>query len=283
MRILLMLMTLFVIGTFSVHAEPFISEKVENIDLKLKEDEAAVSFLGLTKGEAILLQGPNDKNILVNAGGKGSKAELEAWLSLYGVKEISALILTNNGQEQSFDKLNQLIAKYNIKEIITTREISNQLTGNLEQIKQISILPWGSGAKKEILPQMTAEVQFSGHEKEEGMDLTLQFFKHTIFLMSSCSHQSEQILLKKNLKDVNIFKLPLYTKEDSLSGKLIEYLNPQIAILFTEEKQKLDRDILDDLHDTWSEIYLTKKQAATTIKLTKTNYEVITIPIIPEE
>ncbi|WHY84420.1 ATP-dependent DNA helicase [Neobacillus novalis] len=283
MRILLLLMTIFVTGTFSVQAEPFISEKVENIDLKLKEDEAAVSFLGFTKGEAILLQGPNDKNILVNAGGKGTKAELEAWLSLYGVKEISALFLTNNGQELSFDKLNQLIAKYNIKEIITTREISNQLTGNLEQIKQISILPWGSGAKKEILPQMTAEVQFSGHEQDEGMDLTLQFFKHTIFLMSSFSHQSEQILLKKNLKDVNIFKLPHYTREDSLSGKLIEYLNPQISILFAEEKQKLDRDILDDLHDTWSEIYLTKKQAATTIKLTKTNYEVITIPIMPEE
>ncbi|ETI66627.1 ComEC/Rec2 family competence protein [Neobacillus vireti] len=283
MRILLILMTLFVTGTFSVQAEPFIANKVENIDLNLREDEAAVSFLGLANGEAILLQGPNDKNILVNAGGKGTKAELEAWLGLYGVNKIEALILTNNGQEGTLNNLNQLIAKYNIQEIITTSDISKQLAGRLEQAKRISIVSWETGAKKEILPQMTAEVQFSGNEQDEGMDLTLQFLKHTIFLMSSFSKQAEQIILKKNLKDVNIFKLPNHHKEDTLSGKLIELLNPQIAILFAEEKQKLDRDILDDLHNTWSEIHVTKKHSAITIKFTKTNYEVITIPTVPEK
>ncbi|MFF2449979.1 ATP-dependent DNA helicase [Neobacillus sp. NPDC058068] len=283
MRILLIFMTLFVTGTFSVQAEPFISTKVENIDLNLREDEAAVSFFGLTNGESILLQGPDDKNILVNAGGKGTKAELEAWLGLYGVNEIEALILTNNGQERTLNNLNQLIEKYNIKEIITTPDISKQLTGSLEQAKRISIVSWETGAKKEILPQMMAEVQFSGNEQDEGMDLTLQFLKHTIFLMSSFSQQAEQILLKKNLKDVNILKLPNHQKEDSLSGKLIELLNPQIAILFAEEKQKLDRHILDDLHDTWSEIYVTKQHSAITIKFTKTNYEVITIPTVSEK
>lgn len=283
MRILLFLFSIFISSTFSVKAEPYISSKVENIDLKLSVDEAAVSFLGLSTGESILVQGPNGNNILVNAGGKGTKAELEGWLSLYGVKEIAALILTNSPQEISFMKINELISKYNIKEIITTPEFSKQLTKKLEQTNRISVVSWKMGTKKEILPQLISEVQFVGHEQNEGMDLKLQFFNHNIFLMTSFSQQAERILLRKNLKDVNIFKLPNSAKEDSLSGKLIEFLNPQIAILFAAEKRKFDGDILHDLYETWSEVYFTNKNSTVTVKFTETNYEVITIPIVKEE
>lgn len=283
MRIFLILLAIFISNTISINAAPVITSKVEKINLKLMEDEAAVSFLALSTGEATLVQGPHGKNILVNAGGKGTKAELEGWLNLYGVKEISALILTNDGQEVAFNTINRLISKYNIKEILTTTELSAHLTKNLGQEKQIAIVAWDQGTRQEILPQLTAEVQFAGYGSDEGMDLKLKFFKHTIFLMTSSSHRAEEILLKKDLKNVSIFKLPNCATEDSLSRKVIEFVNPQIAIFFASARQKLDRDILHDLQDAWSEVYFTKKHGTVTIKLTDENYEVITIPIEADE
>ncbi|MBO0958182.1 hypothetical protein J1P26_00430 [Neobacillus sp. MM2021_6] len=278
MKILFMILSLFIPSTFIAKAETAISSNIENIDLKLKEHEAAVTFLDLSIGEATLIQGPNSKNILINVGGKGTKAELASWLSLYNVKEISALFLTNDGQDLSYNTLNQLIAEYNIKEIMTTPELSKQLEENINRSLAITIVALEEGIKKEILPEMTAGVQFVGNEENEGMDLLLNFYQHNIFLMTSFSQRAEQTLLKKALKDVNVFKIPNNNKEVSFSDEFIAHLNPQISILFSPRRHEQQADILHELHGIWSEVYFTKKHGTVSIKFTKTNYEVITIP-----
>jgi competence protein ComEC len=279
MRTLLILLALFIPCTLMKAEEP-IDNQVENIDLHLNDHEAVVTFLGLSEGEAVLLQAANGKNILINMGGKGTRAELEEGLSLYDVKEISTLFLTND--DVSLDKIKQLISSYKIKEIITTSEISAQLTNELKTINHIPILAWGAGTKKEILPDMTAEVEFVGEESNEGMDLKLQFFNHTIFLMSSNSPRAEQVLMKKNLRNVNVFKIPNCSMEGPLSEQLIQYLNPEISILF-EGNNGMDTKTLRDLNEIWSEVYSTKKHGTVTVKFTENNYEVIRIPVKLDE
>lgn len=259
------------------------SKNIENIDLNIKDHEVAVTFLGLSEGEATLIQGVNDENILVNAGGKETVAELEGWLYLYDVKKISKLILTKNEQELTEKQFNRLISKYHVSEIITTPELSAQIINILGTANKPAVASWKEGTKKSILPEMTAVVQFMGKDDNEGMDLTLEFFNHRIFLMTSFTPRAEERLLTKNLENINVFKIPKYAMEDSLSEKLIEYLNPQISILFASEEEKHDPEILVDLHETWSEIYSTKKHGTITVKFTDSNYEVITIPIEANE
>ncbi|NHC39126.1 hypothetical protein G6549_04045 [Bacillus sp. MM2020_1] len=282
MRTLLLLLSIFIQSTLLVEAAKTTSN-IENIDLNIRDHELAVTFLGLTEGEATLIQGPSGENILVNAGGKETDAELEGWLNLYDVKEISKLILTSNGQELSDKLINRLITKFNIEEIITTRELSAQISKKLNLTNKPAVISWDQGTKEKILPEVTAVVQFVGNEPNEGMDFTLDFFNHRIFLMTSFTQRAEETLLKKNLENINVFKIPNYAAEDSLSEKLIQYLNPQISILFPPEREQHDPDILIDLHETWSEIYSTKKHGTVTIKFTDSNYEVITIPIEEEE
>ena len=278
MRTLLLLLSIFIQSTLLVEAAKPTSN-IENIDLNIRDHELAVTFLGLTEGEATLIQGSSGENILVNTGGKETDAELEGWLNLYDVKEISKLILTSNEHELSDKLINRLITKFSIKEIITTREISAQLSKKLNVTNKPAVISWEQGTKEKILPEVTAVVQFVGNEPNEGMDFTLNFFNHQIFLMTSFTQRAEETLLKKNLENINVFKIPNYAAEDSLSEKLIQYLNPQISILFPPEAEQHDPDILIDLHETWSEIYSTKKHGTVTIKFTDSNYEVITIPI----
>ncbi|MCL6571631.1 MAG: hypothetical protein K6T88_08090 [Bacillus sp. (in: Bacteria)] len=283
MKAMLILLSIFIPNAFMVEASQFISSSIENIDLNINDHEVAVTFLGLSAGESTLIQGPNDENILVNVGGKGTKAELQGWLSLYDVKEISTLILTNDRQVLPYKKINQLISKYNIKEIITTPELSIHLTKELDPTYKISVVSWEVGTKMMILPELTARVEFIGNGPNEGMDIMLQFFKHRIFLMTSFSPRAEQILLEKKLNDVNVFKLPNINKEESLSEKLLQYINPQISILFSAEEYYPDLEIIQDLHNIWSEVYFTKRHGTITIKFTDSNYEVITIPSEEEE
>lgn len=283
MRVFLIIFAVFFQTAAVINAEQPISTNIENIDLNIKEHEIAFTFLGLSAGEAVLIQGPNHENILVNIGGKDTEAELEGWLYLYDVKEISKIILTNDYPEPAFQQINQLISKYKVKEIITTPKLAGDITKNLSAGSQISVSAWGVGTKKEILPELTAEVQFLGSMRNEGLDFTLDFYNHRIFLMSSFSQRAEQMLLKRNLEDLNVFKIPNSAKEDSLSEKLIEYFNPQISILFADDEEQPDPEILDNLHDIWSEVYFTKKHGTVTIKFNDSNYEVFTIPAEDEE
>ncbi|MFL6559868.1 MAG: hypothetical protein ACJ8MO_27615 [Bacillus sp. (in: firmicutes)] len=283
MRTLLILLSIFFQTACIAEASESISNNISNIDLNIKDHEVAVTFLGLSAGEATLIQGPNGENILVDAGGKDTVTELEEWLYLYDVKQISKLILTNDKQELTTKQLNRLVTNYSIKEIITTPDIKTELTKTLDFTNKAAVASWTEGRKDTILPEMTAVVQFVGNRQDEGMDLTLEFFKHRIFLMSSFTPRAEEMLLKKNLENINVLKIPNCAKEDSLSKKLIQYLNPQISILFAAEKDEPDGDILIDLHEIWSEVYFTKKHGTVTIKFTDSNYEVLTIPVESDE
>jgi competence protein ComEC len=283
MRSLLLLLAIFIQTTVIAEASTSNVNNIENIDLNIKDHEVAVTFLGLSAGESTLIQGPNGENILVNAGGKETESELEGWLYLYDVKEISKLILTNDEQVPSYKHINRLLTKYGIKEIITTPDLKDHLTKDLNLTSKAAVISWGEGTKETILPEMTAEVQFVGNKPNEGMDFTLQFFNHRIFLMTSFTPLAEETLLKKNLENINVFKIPNCAKEDSLSEKLIQYLNPQISILFAAEEDEPDPDILVDIHETWSEVYFTKRHGTVTIKFTDSTYEVLTIPVKSEE
>jgi competence protein ComEC len=278
MRTLLLLLSFLFIGTSFVQAAPSVSNNVENIDLNLKDHEMAITFIGLSTGEATLILGPNKEAVLINIGREDTATELEEWLTLYDVKKLQTLILTEDGSNLSIHQINQLIDTYDIEEIITTPKIAKQLLKQVSLASNPRVIVWGEGERKSLLPDLTAEVQFVGNEQNEGLDVLLSFFKHRIFIMSSFSSRAEDVLLKKNLEDIHVFKVPNSTKNDSVSRKLIDFLNPQIAVLFTPEEEHPDSDILHHLHDSWAEVYFTKRHGTVTLKFTETKYEIFKIP-----
>lgn len=283
MRLLLILLAIFFPVASAAAESPTIPSKVENIDLNIKENEMVVTFIGLTSGEATILQGPDNETILVNTGREDTAEELEGWLRLYDVKKVGTLILSSDGSDLSFSHINDLITKYQIKKIITTPKLAALVSNQLNHQNLVPVLTWNEGTTETLLPELTAEVQFAGSDGKEGLDFVLRFFKHRVFLMSSISDRAQKELFNKNLQNINVFKIPNCTKEDSLSKDLIEYLNPQISVLFTPEEEHPDPELLHNLHATWSEVYSTKRHGSVTLKFTESKYEVFTIPVETEE
>ncbi|OLS40264.1 hypothetical protein [Bacillus sp. MRMR6] len=275
MRILIIAVIFFQL-TASGWASSTTTKNIENINLNLKDHEMAVTFFGLSNGEVTLIQGPNGENILVNVGGKDTLDELKKLLTLYKIQQIQSIIMTKS-DNLTFDSINQIISSYNVKEIFTTPQSLTQLNGSMSIGNEVKIAAWEAGMKSELFPDLSIEVLFSGDGKNEGLDFTLNFLKHRLFLMNSSSHRAEEILLNnKNLVNINIFKIPNWAKEDSISERFIQYINPQISILFESENHQPDPDIINDLQDTWSEILFTKKHGTITVKFTEANYEVFT-------
>jgi competence protein ComEC len=255
------------------YESPSAPVEVEGVDVNLKRNELAFTFLAISDGEAALIQHANGENILVNTGGKGTLKEIDRLLALFHVKQLSTIILTaSTGQEN----LDPLIQKYNVRRIFTGKA-GNQVLSEPSIPTEVKVQSWKQGDLLKLLPGLTAEVIFDGEEENEGTDISFQFFHHQIFYISSASHNSEQAFLNEPLRNVNIVKLPLFAAKGSFSDLLIEHLDPQLAIIFKSSSTKPDPDLVEMLHEAWIDVYFTKQHGTVTIKLTESTYDVITI------
>jgi competence protein ComEC len=255
------------------YESPSAPVEVEGVDVNLKRNELAFTFLAISDGEAALIQHANGDNILVNTGGKGTIKELERLLALFHVKELSTIILTANAGQENLD---QIIDKYKVSRIFTGKA-GNQVLAEALIPTDVKVQTWKQGDLLKLMPGLTAEVIFDGSGENEGTDISFQFFHHQIFYISSASHDSEQAFLAEPLKNVNIVKLPFFAAKGSFSDLLIEHLDPQLAVIFKSNSIKPDPDLVEMLHEAWIDVYFTKQHGTVTIKLTDSTYDVITI------
>lgn len=254
------------------YESPSAPVEVEGVDVNLKRNELAFTFLAISDGEAALIQHANGENVLVNTGGKGTLKEIERLLALFHVKELSTVILTNSEQEN----LDQLIQKYNVRRILTG-EAGHKVLTETSIPTDVKVRSSKQGDLLKLMPGLSAEVIFDGNEENEGTDISFQFFHHQIFYVSSASHNAEQAFLGEPLRNVNIVKLPLFAAKGSFSDLLIEHLDPQLAVIFQSSTIKPDPDLVEMLHEAWIDVYFTKQHGTVTIKLTESTYDVITI------
>ncbi|MGS2776281.1 ATP-dependent DNA helicase [Robertmurraya sp. GLU-23] len=258
---------------------PFIPAEVESIDLNLKDDELAVTFLPLTNGEATLIQNGQGEHILVNTGHQDSEEELKRVLKLYKVNHISTIILTSP-EEGYVGNLNMLAEFYDVKQVITSKSIAEKIetikTGSNE-IQDIGIHLWAQGTKQMLVENLEAEVLYNGASKEEGLDLSFTYKSSRFLILTSMTEESNRTLLKFDLSNVNIVKIPQFAVENSINEKLLRHMDPQLAVIFQSKHLAPHQDILKLLQDIWLDVHYTKMHGILTIKFTPKNYEIISI------
>ena len=247
---------------------------IEKINLKLSEDEIAFTFFDLVDGESTLVLDSEGNSILINTGGAKSEEELEHYLDTYNVKSIDLLIITSD-QDEYIGNTSWLFTNFEIGSII--------LPSSLEKTWNDTTLPvqfWKEAEKVELFNGVTATVLTDIISDHIGMDLLLQFGKNDLLYMTSANREIEQQLLKKYaLKNVHVLKVGDFGSEQGTHGKFLKETDPQVAIIFKKGSATPDTGVLERLQDTWIDIYQTKQVGNVTVKLTKTNYQVFTIPI----
>jgi competence protein ComEC len=259
------------IGSLFLSQTPSVLAEVESIDLNLKQDEMALTFFSLSDGEAALLQHPNGENILINTGGENTRKELDYFLRLFGVKNISAIIMTMDDQCCN-QNLDWLVKQFGVRKIFTGTAYADHIKKHLRN--RIEIQTLSKGMKEQIVPDVLSEIL---HENEQGMDFSIKFFEHRIFFMNSTGDHVEKSLLKQQLSDANIVKIPEFGRENSISKSLIQHMDPQMAVIFHSKTIKPSPDLFELLNDAWIDVYYTKNHGTITIKFTNLHYETIKI------
>ncbi len=249
---------------------------IEKVNLKIKEDQLAFTFLSLSSGEATLIQNSRGDNILINTGGPKTEGELKELLTLYDINSFHSVILTKNDNEYKANieylSKNYLIGKTIVGEHLTDSKI--RTTNNL--------ITWKSGDKLELLPGLTVEVIQENEDASGslGMDLLLSFGKHELLYMTSSNTELEKnIILKRDLSSVNIIKVPEFASNTGTSQKFLEHIDPQVAVIFQKRGLNVSQDVIERLQETWIDIYHTRQFGNITIKCDEEDYDIITLSV----
>ena len=266
----------FIFFTSFILNNAFITSSVERIDVNLRDQEIAFTFLALENGEATLLQFPDGENILINTGARSSQKELDNWLNLYGADRISTVIVTKEDPGY-IGNLEHVIKRYQSRQVILSKRLFEQWKENHSYPNGVAVQWWDSGTRIELSPDVLLEVLYNGSAPTEGMDFSITFFAHRFLFLSSYGSDSESKLLGEKLQDVNIVKLPNYGGAQAITKKLAKHIDPQVAILFKMDSIKPNEMIVKLLDDMWIDAYLTKEHGTITIKCTDVTYEIVHI------
>lgn len=247
---------------------------IEKINVKLSEDEIAITFLDLSNGEASLIHLPNGEFYLVNTGGNGTQKELKEYLEVYEVKKLKGIIITKQDTLYT-SNIDWLIQQFSDVQII-------QGAQNKQEYSNINIVKWEHQKTYQLSSLLTAEVIHEEHDNEKslGMDILLRFGNHQVLFMTSANSKLEhEMLSNKELPVTNILKVAEFGHAKGSGEKFVNHVNPQIAIIFHKKGSLPSSDVLERLNSSWIDIYYTKQFGSVTIKCSQTDYEVFPISL----
>ncbi|MFI8688409.1 hypothetical protein [Rossellomorea sp. NPDC077527] len=245
--------------------------KVPKVDLRVSQEEYAISFLPVQIGEVAVLHLASGNHYLVNTGSFKERNQLYYYFNQMHINNIKGLIITEKSEVDSV-MIAELVKKFGIEEIVVGKSLEpsmpKQVSGIIHTIQEEESYTFSD--------DLVMRAVHEGNERREGLDFSITFFHHHFLWLSSQSSHSEEVLMSKPLKNVNIVKIPVHSKSESISHRLLEHVDPQTAILYRSKERLLNGDMLEAINEAWIDLYLTGQHGLISVKFNKRNYEVLT-------
>ncbi|CAN7348131.1 hypothetical protein [Rossellomorea sp. LjRoot5] len=266
MKVILMAMLSFLLMT----SEAF-GMKVPKVDLHVSQEEYAISFLPVQKGEVAVLHLASGNHYLINTGTYKDRRQLYYYFNQIHIDNIKGLIITEKSEVDG-RMIAELVEKFGIEEIVAGKSLEpfmpKQVSRFIHTIQEDQTFAFSD--------ELTMRAVHEGNEKSEGLDFSITFFQYRFLWMSSQSSHAEGVLLKKPLENVNIVKLPVPAKTEGMSPKLLKHVDPQTAILYRSKERFLNSEMLEAINEAWIDLYLTGQHGLIAVKINRRNYEVLT-------
>ncbi|KMJ59726.1 hypothetical protein AB685_02345 [Bacillus sp. LL01] len=253
--------------------QPEIPHDVERINLNLSKNEIAFTFFDLTQGESTLIQSSSGDNILLNTGGPEAGEELLYYLDIFGVEELTTVIITNE-EDEYIGNLQSVVKNVQVHSIVLPDTSFNIPL----HIKNVS---WTAGNTEEVFHDLKCEVLSKGNKTEHfATDLLFEYKGTFLLYMTSAKEEVEKTLMKnKDLSVVNILKVGDFGNPSGTTEAFLEECDPQVAIVFNKNNQRGITGVLERLHETWMDIYQTRQVGNISVKANDHDYQVFTIPL----
>ncbi|BCB04503.1 hypothetical protein [Bacillus sp. KH172YL63] len=266
MKVIITVMLTF----FLTHAT-VLGMKVPQVDLHITKEEYAISFLPVLHGEVAVIHLSSGGNYLINTGTIKEKDQLYYYLKQLQIQNLKAIVITEKSEVHE-DMIKELMKRYSVDELIIGKTLAPSISEGLsQQTRRLE-----EGQTYTVSEGLVMNVLHEGSDEGEGLDFSITFFHHRFLWLSSQSAHGEEVLLTHSLKNVNIVKIPLHSKAENMSHRLLKHIDPQTAILYRSKEKLLNGDMLEAINEAWIDLYLTGQHGLIAVKFNRRNYEVLT-------
>lgn len=205
-----------------------------------------VSYLDVGQADSILIQVPNGKNILIDAGNNEDAGMITSYLKKQGIRRLDVVIGTHP-HEDHIGSLDKVIQTFEIGQIIMPKVTTNTQTYKdvltAIQNKGLKIKEAKAGLKLELgptdaeNPQISAEILAPVSSQYEDMNnysavLRLVYGQNTFLFTGDAEDVSEKEMLASsaNLK-ADVLKVGHHGSNSSTTQEFLNKINPKYAVI----------------------------------------------------
>lgn len=183
-----------------------------------------VSFLSLTEGDAILIDLPLNKGIILIDTGKNDNDDVINYLKSSGVMKIDYLILTHNHDDHN-GKASEIINEFNVTNIVVSEYDNSKYSYANKKIKvkagdKLTI----NGYELDILSPKYE----SNNENDNSIVLTITLGNYKYLFLGDATKEVEKTL---EVDNVDVVKVGHHGSNTSTDKKFYEKIKPKYAII----------------------------------------------------
>jgi competence protein ComEC len=260
-----------------------------------------VTFIDVAKGDAALVEFPNNKTMLIDGGGfRGEgfdvgKAVIAPVLYRLGIKKID-YVVASHPHKDHIGGLAYILEKFNVDELWMNSEISSSMAYKkmikISAEKGILIKTCSSNSPSVLINGVqidiispclneqpnTTERNFETNNNSLVMKIT---FRKTSFLFTGdiLEERERNLVYGRKLLQSTVLKVPHHGREGSSSRNFIRRVLPEVAVISCRsagDRNSPCRRVLDEYREAGIKIYRTDINGAITIETDGETYSIKT-------
>ncbi|MUK88343.1 MBL fold metallo-hydrolase [Ornithinibacillus sp. L9] len=232
-----------------------------------RPDELVVHFINVGQGDSILIQTPNEKNILIDGGPPKAGKKVVKYLENRDVKEIDLLIATHPDKDH-VGGLPEVMRSIETNRIIdsgklhTTQTYAKYLNTVRKEKIPIKIAKQNEKIKIDPLVDITVLNTYDKgkNNNQSSIALKISYQEIDFLLLSDIEKKQEKQLIKKYDVNAEIMKVAHHGSKTSSSLEFLQEVDPQVAILTYSKKNDYGHPVnrvIENLYNINAQIYST--------------------------
>lgn len=214
----------------------------------LKSPLLKLHLIDIGQGDSLLLQTPNQKNIVIDTGPSSAKKRLQEYLISQGVSKIDLLIHTHAHSDHIGSSV-YLIENFEIKTVLESGFVhpttDYQKTLEALEAKSIPVKIARKGRNINISPDLTLTILapedplIDGSRSDVNANsivIKVSYLNHHFLLMGDAELETEERLLKSpELLKADLLKVAHHGSKHASSEKFLDAVQPKLALISCSE------------------------------------------------